>query len=401
MVMASSESPCTSTSSVELDVSGHIMAKMTVKMASFTCSSFVDVLVTSYQNIPICQVSAIICKQFISKQNMLIPILILIAGLILLIVGADQLVKGASSVARRFGLSSMLIGLTIVAFGSSAPELIVNIFAASKGSYGVAFGNILGSNIANILLILGIAALIRPLKVSRSIVAREVPFMILGMVVLLGFVSDKFLGSGGQDMLSRGEGIALIGFFGIFLYFTFATAFKHREEQKKVKKKVEHEDGIVSYTMWRSSLMVLAGLAGLVIGGQLIVDSAITIAQGFGVSDALIALTIVAIGTSLPELAASGMAAYRGDTDMAVGNVIGSNIFNIFWILGLSSTIRPLLIDSGAISDVLIVLAASVLLLPFIFRGKKSGKSGYLGKFEGISFLLIYFAYIAFAIWRG
>jgi cation:H+ antiporter len=338
---------------------------------------------------------------------MLIPILILVAGLVVLIVSADQLVKGASSIAVKFGLSSLVIGLTVVAFGSSAPELIVNIVASLKGSYDVALGNVMGSNIANVLLILGIAAIIRPLRVKRATIFKEIPFAILGMLVLLAMVSDQFLGGGDvtTDILSRVEGVTLIAFFTIFLYSTFLTASRNRAERlqarKKNREKAKKHSDFTEYSGWLSALMVTGGMIGLTVGGQLIVDSAIKIAQGFGVSEALIAVTIVAIGTSLPELAASGMAAYRGDTDLAVGNVVGSNIFNIFWILGLSSIINPLPISAGASVDVVIALAATLLLFPFLFNRSSKGKVGLLERWEGVAFVIAYILFIIFAIWRG
>ncbi|MBT6253799.1 calcium/sodium antiporter [Candidatus Uhrbacteria bacterium] len=335
---------------------------------------------------------------------MLIPTLILIAGLIVLITSADQLVKGASSIASKFGFSSLMIGLTVVAFGSSAPELVVNIFASLKGSYDVALGNVMGSNIANILLILGIAAMIRPLRVKRATIFREIPFAILGMLVLIAMVSDKFLAgdSGIQDVLSRGDGIALIGFFSIFLYSTFLTARHGRSENlAKAKKAKKNGEGVKEYKTWLAVVMVLGGLIGLTVGGQLIVESAIAIAKGFGVSEALIAVTIVAIGTSLPELAASGVAAYRGDTDLAVGNIVGSNIFNVFWILGLSSTINPLPISEGASVDIIIALAATFMLFPFLFNRSARGKAGLLERWEGAASVFAYCLFIAFAIWRG
>jgi len=332
--------------------------------------------------------------------------LILAAGLIVLIVGADQLVKGASSIAVKFGLSSLLIGLTVVAFGSSAPEMIVNIFASLRGSYDVALGNVMGSNIANVLLILGIAAIIRPLRVQRVTIFREIPFAILAMFVLLAMVSDMYLsgGAAAQDILSRGEGLTLIGFFAIFLYSAFLSATHVKHDDPIKKKKGSDEDEIMElkeYSTGLSIVMIVGGLIGLTIGGQLIVESAITIAKGFGVSEALIAVTIVAIGTSLPELAASGVAAYRGNTDLAVGNVVGSNIFNVLWILGLSSTINPLPISAGASVDIMLALSATFLLFPFLFNKNSKGKSGTIERWEGIAFVIAYILFIVFAIWRG
>lgn len=320
---------------------------------------------------------------------MLLTALVLVAGFFLLVYGADQLVKGASSFAKRFGISNLVIGLTIVAFGSSAPELVVSLMAAVSGSSEIAIANVMGSNIADILLVLGVAALVRPLVIGRVAVWREIPFAILGSGIVLAFGLDTFLG-GGPNIISRGEGIALLGFFLIFLYFTITTVLRSRAtgDTNEVQK----------YSTVRSFIMIVIGLVGLVVGGRLIVDAALTFAEYFAISEALVGLTIVAVGTSLPELAASVMAAYRGLTDLAIGNVVGSVIFNALWIVGLSAVIHPLDIHAGGSVDMFVAFMAAFLLFPFMVNGKKIG---HLMRWEGAAFLLLYAGFIGFSVWRG
>ncbi len=320
---------------------------------------------------------------------MLLNVLILIAGFFILIYGADQLVKGASSFAKRAGVSSLVIGLTIVAFGSSAPELIVNVFAAVNGSSEIALANVMGSNIANVFLVLGVAALVRPLVVGRLPVWREIPFAILGTGMVLALAMDEFLGNG-ANMISRGEGIALLGFFSIFLYFTGMSVLRSRAKNG--------EEKIAEYKPLKSWIMIALGLLGLIVGGKLIVDGAVSIATSLHVSEALIGLTIIAIGTSLPELVTSVVAAYKGHTDMAIGNVVGSVIFNALWIIGLSAVITPLSVHAGGEIEMWIAFLAAFLLFPFMINGKKIGE---LMRWEGAMFLTFYAAFIVFSIWRG
>lgn len=301
--------------------------------------------------------------------------------------------KGSSSIAKRFGISNLVIGLTIVAFGSSAPELIVNLFAAARGSSEMAIGNIAGSNIANILLILGVAAMIRPLVIERVGVWREIPFAILGGAVFLALSADQLLG-GSLDVISRGEGIALLGFFAIFMYFTFYSVLRG----SKGKDKDNGGEKVIRYSKVKSVSMIGLGLGGLVVGGHLIVESATGIALTFGVSEALIAVTVVAIGTSLPELAAAGTAAYHGHTDMAIGAVVGSVIFNTLWIIGLSALILPLEIHQGGLVEISIAFFATLLLFPFMINGPRVGE---LRRWEGALFVVLYIGFIIFSIWRG
>jgi cation:H+ antiporter len=320
---------------------------------------------------------------------MILTYILLPIGFILLLKGADLLVSGASSVAKRLGISTLVIGLTIVAFGTSAPELIVNIFASIKGNTDIAIGNVLGSNIANILLILGISALIFPLTVKRGTVWKEIPFSLLAVLVVAFMANDVLFDGAGFSGLTRIDGFVLIAFFIIFLYYTFGIS------------RVQATDAVTTpvaqYSLPRAFLMIGLGLAGLIIGGKLIVDAAVALATGLGVSEAIIGLTIVAVGTSLPELATSAVAAYRKDVDIAVGNVVGSNIFNIFWILGVSAIINPLPFSSLLMRDVLVTIFVTALLFVFMFIGKKH----MLERWQGAGFIALYAAYIILLIVYG
>ena len=278
----------------------------------------------------------------------------------LLIKGADYLVTGASSLAFKLGIAPLVIGLTIVAFGTSAPELIVNLLASFSGNTDIAIGNILGSNIVNILVILGVSAIIYPLTVRKSTVWKEIPFALLAVVVLAFLASDALIDGAATSWLTRIDGLILISFFAIFLYYIVGIAKQSPEDTLEKP---------ADLSLMRSGLLILVGLIGLVVGGKWIVDGAIVFAQSLGVSQALIGLTIVAIGTSLPELATSVVAAYKKNTDIAVGNIVGSNILNIFWILGISAFITPLPFAPVMTIDILVTLFASLLLFLALFVG--------------------------------
>lgn len=308
-----------------------------------------------------------------------------IVGFYILIKGADLLVAGASSVAKRMQISNIVIGLTIVAFGTSAPEFIVNIFASVNGDTDLAIGNVIGSNIANILLILGIAAIIHPLVTRENTVWKEIPLSLLAAVMLGILANDARLDGVSFSALTRTDGLTLLSFFAIFLYYSFGIA--------KVNADSEGEE-IRDLGKWKSVLYILSGLTGLVFGGKWIVDGAVRIAENFQVSQSLIGLTIVAIGTSLPELATSAVAAYRRQTDIAIGNVVGSNIFNVFWILGFSSLINPLPFDRGADMDVIMTIFSSLLLFLIMFIGKKHT----VERWQGIVMVGLYITYIIYLI---
>ncbi len=305
----------------------------------------------------------------------------LLVGFVFLIKGADLLVEGASSIAKKFGISALVIGLTIVAFGTSMPELIVNIFASIQGNTDIAIGNILGSNIANILLILGISAIIFPLTVKKGTVWKEIPFNLLAVLVVAFMANDILIDGGSFSRLSRIDGLVFISFFIIFLCYTFGIS------------KVENgnnEVAVKELSVFKSIIMIVGGLIGLTLGGKWIVDSAVIIAKSFGVSQAVIGLTIVAVGTSLPELMTSAVAAFKKNADIAIGNVVGSNIFNIFWILGISAIIKPLPFSPVLMRDVAVDVGATFFLFLFMFIGKKR----ILERWQGVCFVLAYIIYI-------
>lgn len=323
----------------------------------------------------------------------------LIGGFILLIKGADWLVEGASSLARRLGVSDLVIGLTVVSFGTSAPELIVNIIASFQGSADIAIGNIVGSNISNTLLILGVTAMVAPLAVQRSTILKEIPFTLLASMTLLIMANDMIVDGYAKSELSRSDGMAFLGFFVIFMYYTFGMRHGGKLEPRTKPK----------HSVFAAWTLFIVGLVGLSIGGNLAVTGAKSIAFSFGISEALVGLTIVALGTSLPELAASVVAAQKGKTDIAVGNIVGSNIFNIFWILGLSAFIKPLAFQPAINLDLIVVLASTVLLFFLIHNGGfhhrlllwwKQERDYILNPFEGGVLFACYIVYITFIIWR-
>ena len=311
--------------------------------------------------------------------------ILFVVGFVLLISGANLLVEGSASIAKKLNISSIVIGLTIVAFGTSAPELIVNIFASVQGNTEIAIGNILGSNIVNILLILGISAIIYPLATKENTVWKEIPLSLLAAILVGVMVNDLLIDGGTFSGLTRIDGIVFIAFFIIFLYYTFGIS-------KVSGENTDLEIKEMSYM--KSSLYIIGGLLGLVFGGKWIVDGAIKIAEGFNVSQSLIGLTVVAIGTSLPELATSAVAAYKKQSDIAIGNVVGSNIFNIFWILGLSAVINPLPFSKDSVIDIIMTIVASLILFLIMFIGKKHT----VERWQGVIMILIYIGYVAYLI---
>ena len=311
--------------------------------------------------------------------------ILFIIGFFLLIKGADLLVDGSASIAKKLKISSIVIGLTIVAFGTSAPEFIVNIFASVRGNSEIAIGNILGSNIANILLILGISAIIYPITAKKNTVLKEIPLSLLAAIVLGLMANDLIIDGASFSGITRIDGFILLSFFIIFLYYTFGIT-------KSDKDIVEEEIKVFSYS--KAVIFIILGLAGLVIGGKWIVDGAIKIAELFNISQSLIGLTIVAIGTSLPELATSAIAAYKKQSDIAIGNVVGSNIFNIFWILGASAIIRPLPFSNSSNGDIAMTIFASVILFIVMFIGKKR----VIERWQGVFMVTLYAGYVVFLV---
>ncbi len=365
-----------------------------------------------------------------------VTVLLLIAGLVLVLLGANYLVDGASTIAKRFGLSDMIIGMTIVAIGTSAPEMVVSFIAAAQGNADIAVGNVVGSNICNILLILGISSVIRPLKVTTDNLAKDIPFMILSTTALVAMAFDAqinekaFITEFTNNHINRTDGIILLLFFAVFLFYSFfsakqnaitsATSVMPEEgdiDAKKVHiKSVDSKSagsndsdsvkegkkagkfnilGICKTSLLLSVLGVFGGLAMLIYGGDLFIDNAKLLASSLGVSDVIIAATVVAIGTSLPELATSIVAAAKNNLGLALGNVVGSNIFNIFLILGGSAVITPLSLQNVHFNHFVVLTLSSILLLFFCGTKKK------LQRVEGIIFLLIYVTYIVDTINNG
>ncbi len=312
---------------------------------------------------------------------MTIPILLLILGLAILIAGGESLVRGASSIALKFKIQPIVIGLTIVAFGTSAPELVVNILSAINGNSDLAFGNIIGSNISNILLILGISAIFTPLAVQYNTTWKEIPFAILAIVAVYFMSNDVLFDNAQSNSLSRTDGILLLLLFVIFLYYTVELAKEFYAPEG---------DGAKEYTTLLSIFLIIGGLFGLYYGGEMIVDNAVILAKMFGMSERIIGLTIVAIGTSLPELATSVIAAYKNKADIAIGNIVGSNIFNTLWILGITATIMPMPISSSINSDVIFNVFVSILLLAAIIFFKKYT----IARLEGSFFVILYIIYL-------
>lgn len=313
---------------------------------------------------------------------------LLIIGLVLILGGANYLTDGAAAIARKFGLSDLIVGLTIVAFGTSAPELTISVMSAVDGNTGMAIGNVVGSNIFNTLLIIGAVALARPIHIGKGIMVNEIPLVILASVAILAMGCSPWL-DGTPAEISRVNGILLLLFFVIFMRYIFAQAEESKHEQSEQPAEAKPQPG-----MWLSAIMVVGGLAALIYGGDLFVDKASAIARSWGVSDAIIGLTIVAAGTSLPELATSLVAAVKGNSGIAVGNVIGSNIFNIFLVLGCAAAVRPLPFGGISMLD-LGVLTGSALL--FWFFGWFF-KTRTITRIEGAIMALCYILYITLLV---
>ena len=316
----------------------------------------------------------------------MLDIVFLVGGLVLILLGANGLTDGAAAVAKRFKISDLVIGLTIVAFGTSAPELVISVMAALGGSAEMAIGNVVGSNIFNVLAIIGVTAMVMPIKVGEGTMNKEIPLVILSSIVIAFMANDILLDGGSSNVISRIDGLVLLGFFLIFLRYTFAIARSGGEEKEGEK--------IKEMPIWKSTLFILGGLAGLIYGGQLFVDGASGIASSLGVSESIIGLTIVAGGTSLPELATSVTAALKKNSGIAIGNVIGSSLFNIFFVLGCSASISPL--PMGGINNVdMAVLVGSAILFWLVgwFFKKRT-----ITRVEGALLVICYVAYTVYLI---
>ena len=299
----------------------------------------------------------------------------------LVILGADWLTKGASALARRFNMSELLIGLTIVAIGTSLPELVISTGSALKGSPGLALGNVIGSNIFNGMLILGVTALLCPIKFNAKMLTREIPFNLLATVALILVSGSMLVGGAPGEMITRYGGMILLCFLAVFVRYTFSITNEGGDDEP-----------VEVLPMWKVVLFIATGLAALIFGGNLFVDGATEIARVLGLSEAVIGITIVSAGSSLPELAVSVSAARKGNVGIALGNVLGSNILNIFFILGVSATITPISLDGFSFVDYYVLLASSLL----IYAVARFGGKAVINRFEGA---LLVAGYVAYTTW--
>ena len=314
---------------------------------------------------------------------MILDIILLLVGFVILIKGADIFVNGSSNVAKRLNVSPLIIGLTIVALGTSAPEAAVSISAGIAGSNEIAVSNIVGSNMFNLLLIVGLCAIIKNLKVDEIIIKREFPLSLLSTFVLWFMISNVIDVEGSNGIITRSEGLILLSFFGIFVYSNLMSAFKQKNELTE-KEKEENK----KISLLKNIILLVVGLALVVFGGDMVVDNASSIAIAIGISETLVGLTIVSIGTSLPELVTSIVATTKGENDIAIGNVIGSNIFNILFILGASALVTPLVVNAQLIKYTVILIAISIIGYIFAITGKKIGRK------EGICMVIMFIMYL-------
>ena len=315
-------------------------------------------------------------KEVTKQMNIIVQFLLLAVGFVMLVKGADWFVEGSSGIADRFGIPQLVIGLTIVAMGTSAPEAAVSITAALKGTADISIGNVVGSNILNVLIILGLAATITPIAVAKTTVRYEIPFMLVITLLLMGF---GYMGG----TVNLWEGIVLWALFITYLLYMLWLTKTGQAEAEELE---------VSGPLWKMLLMVVIGLGLIVWGSDVTVDASTNLAKAFGVSDRFIGLTIVALGTSLPELFTSVSAARKGKADIAIGNIVGSNIFNILFVIGTSALIIPITFVSSFVVDFLVSTAAGVLLWLFCFRKRKLNRAG------GITLLVAYAAYFVYLL---
>lgn len=315
---------------------------------------------------------------------MILSIISFLAGIVLVILGADWLTKGASSLARRFNVSELVIGLTIVALGTSLPELVISSGSAIKGSPGLALGNVIGSNIFNGMFILGVVALISPIRFNARMLTREIPFNLLASVVLLLLSGSMLVGGAQDEFITRNGGLLLFCFLAVFIRYTFSIPADENDGDEVQER----------FSVGKVVLYIASGLAALIFGGNIFVDGATEVARLLGLSEAVIGITIVSAGSSLPELAVSVSAARKGSVGLALGNVLGSNILNIFFILGTAATISPISLDSFSMVDYYVLLASSVL----IYLVTRFGGKAVITRFEGLLLVSCYVAYTVYLI---
>lgn len=323
---------------------------------------------------------------------MIIDIVWLIVGLVLILTGANFLTDGASAVAKKFGLTDLVIGLTVVAFGTSAPELVISVMASADGNPELAVGNVIGSNIFNILAIIGITAMVRPIAIKKSVMTIEIPMVLLSSVIILILGSSVILDHTQANIISRVEGLLLLIFFLLFMRYTFATARNTPDAGSDPQ--AADTNKLKNIKMWQAIVFIIGGLAALIWGGNKFVQGASAIASGLGVSEAVIGLTIVAIGTSLPELATSIVAALKNEPGLAIGNVIGSNIFNIFMVLGTAAVVKPLPFGNINYVDLWVLTGASLMFMIFGWFFKKR----IITRAEGTIMAICYILYMSWLV---
>ena len=314
-------------------------------------------------------------------------ILLLIVGLGLILAGANFLTDGSAALAQRFRVPEFIIGLTVVAVGTSTPELVVSVLSAIAGKSDVAIGNVVGSNIFNVFVILGVCALIRPVPLTAGNIRRDIPFGVLVSLLLLALAQDSLFCKTAADRIGRIDGAVMIGLYVALMWYTI-------RKTKRPEAAAPTESSKAPMPGWLTAVMIVGGLAGLVFGGEMFLRSATSIARSLGISESVIAITLVAGGTSLPELASSLVSLFKGKADMALGNVIGSNIANILLILGVSATINPLSMGGITVWDLLMVLLSSVVVFLAAFTFKRKA----VDRWEGTLFVAIYIAYIWYLI---
>lgn len=317
-------------------------------------------------------------------MEIIISIVSFIAGIALVLYGADALVKGASALARKFNISELVIGLTIVALGTSLPELVISVGSAIKGSSGIALGNVIGSNLFNTMLILGITAMIAPIKFNAKMLSRELPFNLLASIVLILISGSMLIGGAENEEITRYGGLILLCFLAVFIRYTFSIT----NDGESTDEKIEEVTGL------KILFYIVAGLTTLIFGGKLFVSGATDVARMLGLSEAVIGITIVSAGSSLPELAVSVNAARKGNASIALGNVLGSNILNIFFILGCSATITPISLNGFSFIDYYVLIAASLM----VYAVSKFGGKNVINRWEGAVLTLGYIAYTVYLI---
>ncbi|MCG8512474.1 MAG: calcium/sodium antiporter [Rhodospirillales bacterium] len=343
-------------------------------------------------------------ESFLAEVVVLVSALLLLLGLVALIGGADLLVRGGAGLATRLGVAPVLVGLTVVAFGTSTPELVVNLMAAYRGEASIGFGNVVGSNIANTGLLLGVSGLLRPIVVHAVLVRREIPMMLVATMLVLILAGDQWLSGSEGNTFARGDGLALLLLFGIFLYYSIRDAMGRGNAaagsvaMETPAASAEVTDSDVPATVGGVGVQIVfavVGLVLLVIGGQFTVQGGAGLARMLGVSEVIIGLTLVALGTSLPELATNIVAVIRGHADMAVGNIVGSNIFNLLLVFGLTATVAPIDLPERGIADLLVMAAFSLSLLPLAITRRQ------IDRWEAGLLLLGYCGYIAWLAMRS